>query len=155
MKWIDDITTAETIKLKECLEKIPNFIGPRNIHEQNDWILPANKSKVQSKLIELEDYTNRNLMSLNSKKTKIQPFNFSRKFDFLPQVSVKNEPLEVVYSTRLLGVIFNSNCKWDDHVDFIVQKAKQKSWTLRRLKSQGASIQTLIELYKLFIRQVL
>ena len=38
-------------------------------------------------------------------------------------------------------------------MNYIVQKANQKIWTLRRLKSQGASIPTLVELYKLFVRQ--
>ena len=56
-------------------------------------------------------------------------------------------------STRLLGVIFNANCRWDDHVNSIVQKASQKIWTLRRLKSLGVSNSMLVELYKLFVRQ--
>ena len=65
---------------------------------------------------------------------------------------MNEEILEVVYSTRLLGIIFNSSCRWDDHVNFIVQKANQKIWTLRRFKDQGASKETLLELYKLFVR---
>ena len=92
-------------------------------------------------------------MKVNHKKAKDQSFNFSMNFRYLPQITHENEPLEVVNSTRLLGVVFQSNCKWDDHVKTMIQKANQKMWSLRRLKSQGASRATLIELYKLMIRQ--
>ena len=53
---------------------------------------------------------------------------------------------------RVLGVIFNSDCSWIDHVDFIVRTAKQKTWMLRRLKSKGVPSKSLLELYNLFIR---
>ena len=65
---------------------------------------------------------------------------------------MENEDLEVVYSTRVLGVQFGSNLRWDDHVQEITAKAKQKTWFLRRLKRFGASEEKLVELYKLFIR---
>ena len=155
LKWIDDITAAETINLKSCLDQIPEFIGPKNIHEQKGLSLPPRNSKIQQKLNELHDFTATCQMNINSKKTKIQPFNFSKRYDFLPQLSIENETLEVVYSTRLLGIIFSSSCKWDDHVAFLVEKAKHKIWTIRRLKSQGACTKTLIEIYKLFIRSSL
>ena len=41
-------------------------------------------------------------MVLNTKKTKIIPFNFSRKFDFVPEFMLESEKLEVVYLTKLL-----------------------------------------------------
>ena len=43
-------------------------------------------------------------MKINHKKTKIIHFNFTRKFDFLPQLNFPQcEPIEAVYE-RLLGV---------------------------------------------------
>ena len=48
-------------------------------------------------------------MKINVKKTKVMPFNLSKKFDFLPQISFPDqEPLEVIYQTRLLGVTLSS-----------------------------------------------
>ena len=94
-------------------------------------------------------------MQLNKTKTKIQPFNCSRKFDFLPELNVDGQNLEVVYSTNILGVIFSSSLKWDEHVDELVKKSRQKVWFIQRLKRVGASQKNLVEMYKLFVRQSL
>ena len=91
-------------------------------------------------------------MSLKKAKTKIQPYNTSRKHNFLLQIQLENDFLEVVYSTRVLGVQFNSNLRWDDHVNEVTKRAKQKTWLLRRLKKFGASEEKLVELYILFVR---
>ena len=49
-------------------------------------------------------------MRINHKKTKKIPFNFSKKYDFLPQLHFPEyEPLEVIYETRFIGVILTSN----------------------------------------------
>ena len=92
-------------------------------------------------------------MCINLKKSKIQPFNFSRKYDFTPDLYIGQHKLEVVYETRLLGVIISSDCKWDAHVREVVKKGHKKMWFLRRLKGLGASIETLLVIYKLFVRQ--
>ena len=106
----------------------------------------------KTKTIELETFTNQNLMSLNFKKIKIQSLNPSRKYSYLPQIVANNEPLEVVDSFKILGIFFNSDCTWNDHVNFMVNKARQKTWMLRRLKSQGVKTNLLVELYTLFVR---
>ena len=94
-------------------------------------------------------------MELNKIKTKIQPFNFSRKYDFLPQIAIDGKDLEVVYSAKILGVTFSSSMKWDEHVNELVSKARHKLWFIHRLKKMGASRQNLVEMYKLFVRQSL
>ena len=58
--------------------------------------------------------------------TKIIPFNFSKKIDFLPQLHFPNrDPIEVIYETRLLGVTITSNLSWTAHVDNITKRAIQ------------------------------
>ena len=75
--------------------------------------------------------------------------------DFTPVLTVNNQELEVVYSTKILGVIFDSTCKWNANTKYLVEKSIPKLWFLRRLKSLGANKQTLTLIYKLFIRQSL
>ena len=41
-------------------------------------------------------------------KNKIMPFNFSTKYDFIPKYNINGQELEVVYETKLLGVIIAS-----------------------------------------------
>ena len=46
-------------------------------------------------------------MKINTKKTKIMPFKLTKKYDFLPLLNFpKYEPLEVIYETKLLPVIW-------------------------------------------------
>ena len=84
-----------------------------------------------------------------------QLFNFSHKYKSTPSSSYNNEELDVVYNTQLLGVYFESNCRWDLNTKYLVQKSNPKIWFLRRLKTLGASKSTLLEIYKLFVRQAL
>ena len=94
-------------------------------------------------------------MKLNAKKSKVMPFNFSRKWDFVPNLEMGNEPLEVVFLTKLLGVIITSDCKFSENTKYLTKKGYNKLWFLRRLKNLGASQATLINVYKLFVRQTL
>ena len=68
---------------------------------------------------------------------------------------LNNQKLDVVYSTKLLGIHIESNCKWDENTRNLVLKANPKLWFLRRLKNLGASTEILTEIYKLFVRQSL
>ena len=63
--------------------------------------------------------------------------------------------MEVEYETKLLGVIIQSDCKWSSNTTYIVNKAKSRLWFLRRLKALGASEQTLIDMFKSFVRSAL
>lgn len=91
-------------------------------------------------------------MKINTGKTKIMPFNFTRKFDFLPRYTLNGEKLEPVHCTRLLGVIVSSDGKFSENTKHIVRRASSKLWFLRRLKSLGASADSLLDLYRLFVR---
>ena len=94
-------------------------------------------------------------MKLNFSKTKIMPFNFTRKYNFIPNFELDDIPIDVVYETKLLGVTITSNCRWDSNTRNIVKKGNSRMWFLRRLKLLGASQATLLDIYKLFCRSVL
>ena len=67
-------------------------------------------------------------MKINTKKTKIIPFNVSKKFDFLPQINFPGyEALEVTYTTKLLGVTLTSDLSWTPHVVDITTRATKKA----------------------------
>ena len=95
-------------------------------------------------------------MKINHKKTKILPFNFSKKFDFLPQLHFPlHEPLVVIYETRLLGVTISSNLSWSAHVNDITMRATKKLWVLIRFKSLGGSTDQLVTVYRTRVRSTL
>ena len=148
---MDYLTYSEAIDFRKQLKPSPAFIGPKNFHDRCGVYLPQNESKIQRKMYELKDFVTLNSMYINSTKTKIQPFGFSRNWDFTPKISYDNEELEVVYCTKLLGVYFESTCKLDLNAKNLVLKSNPKPWFLRRPKNLGASKSTLLKIYKLFI----
>ena len=94
-------------------------------------------------------------MKVNTKKTKIMPFIFSKKYDFIPRLAYNCENLDVVYQTKLLGIICCSDGKWYENSKYLAGKGFSKLYFLRRLKDLKASVETLREVYILFVRSTL
>ena len=80
-KYVDDLSLLESIDLKATLVPSPPIIGPPNLHELPGLSLPPDLSILQHQLEDLLVFTDKNKMKINFKKTKILPFNFSKKFD--------------------------------------------------------------------------
>ena len=155
-KYVDDLSLLESINLKAALVPAAPIIGPPNLHEQPGLILPADQSVLQHQLADLLVFTDENQMKINLKKTKIIPFNTSKKFDFLPQLCFPNcDPLEVIYETRLLGVTLSSNLSWAAHVEDITKRATNKLWVLVRFKTIGGSTDQLLKVFQTRIRSTL
>ena len=60
--------------------------------------------------------------------------------------------LEVVYTTKLVGVTLTSDLKFHQHVNNMVKSANSKLWMLRHLKQFEIKSADLIEIYTTFIR---
>ena len=84
------------------------------------------------------------------------PFNLSKKFYFLPQINFpNNQPLEVIYETRLLGIILSSDLSWWPHINDITKRATGKLWVLIRFKSLGGTTSQLLQIYQTRVRSTL
>ena len=155
-KYVDDLSLLEAVDLLADLVPLPPMTGPPNFHEIPGLHLPPHRSILQHQLSDLLDFTVRNKMKINFKKTKILPFNLSKKFDFLPQLSFPNhEPLEVIYEARLLGVNLSSDLSWNNHVNNITKSATKKLWILIRFKALGGTQTQLLSVYQMRIRSTL
>ena len=153
MKFIDDMTIAESIHLKETLIKNPTPVHPLQYHERTGHILPNERSKVQKLLQDLKVYTEEHEMKLNQKKTKAIVFHNAIKYDFLPNLSIENDSqIEVVDEIRLLGVQVRADLSWRSNTLVMCQNAYSRLWMLRRLKPLGASVDELLEVYDKQIR---
>ena len=155
-KFVDDLSLLESVNLKLALVPSPPIVGPPNLHEQSGLMLPPDSSALQHQLADLLTFTNANEMKVNVKKTKILPFNTSKKYDFLPQLSFPGaDPLEVIYETRLLGITLTSNLSWQAHVDDITRRATAKLWILVIFKGLGGTTSQLLKVYQTRIRSTL
>ena len=158
LKFVDDVTFAEPINVKECVHRNPDPNPPRPLayRDRTLHVLPAASTPLQGELEKMAQYCTDNSMMINSDKTKVVLFNAGRKYDFMPQLSINGQSnLEVVEEFRLLGIIFQSNLGWQANTDLICQKAYSRLWMIKRLKKLGADELELTDVYYKQIRCVL
>ena len=157
VKYVDDGSVAVSINLKKCLIDDPETRPkPLNFHERTQQILPATNNLLQYYLDDTEVFTNKNKMKINAKKSKVILFNKARKWDFPPEVSFSdNENLEVVSEMKLVGVMITSDLKWEKNTQYICQRAMERIWILRRMKTFNLDIEDICDTYTKEIRSIL
>ena len=154
LKYVDDLTIGEAIKMKEMLESVPVHARPQpdNFHARTGHVLPPANSKVYDQLSKISDYSNTNGMRLNYKKTKLMLFNPDVIRDSMPSFVLDGHHIDLVEETRLLGLVLRSDLSWSSNTDYIVQRCNSKLWFLGRLKKLAASMEDLLDLYHKHVR---
>ena len=76
-------------------------------------------------------------------------FNPTINYDFVPALTLNGIELETLDEMRLLGLTVRSDLSWKSNTDQMILRAYKKLWILKRLKSQGASIEDLTDLYNI------
>ena len=115
----------------------------------------TDSSTLQQEIENITQWTSANNIKLNVKKTKEFTVSFLKNQPSLPPLTVNNQPLEAVPTTKLLGVILTSDLKWSKHVEYICSKASKRLYALRMLKRSGVPPRDLCSVYSYFIRPVL
>ena len=157
LKYVDDLTLAESINMKTQLNPVL-FEGrphPDPFHARTGHEFKPEQSRVYQNLIKTEEYAANNKMKINYKKTKLILFNPGSVRDFLPNFIIGNKEINLVEETSLLGVVIKSDLSWTANTDNIVKKANKKLWCLRRLKRLGGNTADLIDVYFKQVRSLL
>ena len=94
-------------------------------------------------------------MELNPKKTKNIVFNFSTLYQFTTNIVMKDETIETVSETKLLGTIITDDMKWDKNTEYLVKKANKRLRMLHIASKYTSKFSDLKTIYKLFIRSIL
>jgi hypothetical protein len=68
---------------------------------------------------------------------------------------VDDQPIELVKSAKLFGLIFNEYLKWNDHVPYIAKKSSKRLYMLRLLKRARCDTKTLISVYFSCVRPIM
>ena len=155
-KFVDDLSILEIINLLtiglasfNLKQQIPTDIP---VHNQ---YIPANNLKSQDWLNQINSWTLGKQMMVNEKKTKCMIFNFTKNHKFTTRLTINNEPIEVIDSTKLLGTVISNDLSWDLNTAEIVRKANARMELLRRLAEFNTPIEDLKIIYILFIRSIL
>ena len=127
---------------------------PNDLPTHNQFVAPENL-KSQQWLDEINTWTENQKMKINEQKTYVMFFNFSNEKQFTTRLTLNDEPIKVISSTRLLGTIITNDLKWDENTSSIVRKANARMELLRKVAGFGTSKAELKTIYILFVRSQL
>ena len=155
-KFIDDLSALEIVNLLTV--EITSFNlkvqVPSDIPQHNQYI-PSENLESQVWLDNINEWTKKQKMMINEKKTKTLIFNYTEKYQFTTRLTINNEQIEVIDSTKLLGTIITNDLKWDYNCKSLVKKANSRMELLRKVSSFGLDQVELKNIYVIFIRSVL
>ena len=108
---------------------------------------------MDSDLDKIHNWANEWLVNFNPHKTEEMISRKTRQIDH-PRVTMDNVVVNRVSSHKHLGVVFNNDCTWHEHISEITTKAWKRIHILQSLKYQldRRSLQTM---YFSFIRPIL
>ena len=155
-KFIDDLTVLEIVNLLtvgitsfNLKQQVPSDIP---VHNQ---YIPAEHLESQKWLNTINDWTLKQKMLVNEKKTKTMIFNYTKKYQFTTRLSINDQPIEVIKNTRLLGTIIQDDLTWDLNTAELVRKANARMELLRKVASFGTGTDDLKNIYILFVGSLL
>ena len=89
LKYVDDLTYAESINLSDQLVPVPTDQRPLpdSFHARTGHMLTPVKSKLCKQITKTEEYAALNDMKINHSKSKVMLFNPCHIRDFMPEVT--------------------------------------------------------------------
>ena len=155
-KFIDDLSVLEIVNLLTVGLTSFNLKHqiPSDIPQHNQYIPPDNL-KSQQWLNNINDWTVKQKMLINEKKTKTMIFNYTNNYQFTTRLNINNQPIEVIDSTKLLGTVLSNDLCWDLNTANLVKKANGRMQLLRKVASFGTDREELKNIYVLFVRSLL
>ena len=155
-KFIDDLSILEVVNLLTIgisSYNIKNHV-PSDMPLSN-LVLPSKNLKLHENLQTISDWTDKQKMKLNLKKSNAMIFNFSRQNQFTTRLQLKGENLSVIKGTTLLGTKITDDLCWDENTKNIVKKANMRLQLLREAAEYTSNYSDLKLIYFSYIRSVL
>ena len=152
-KFIDDLSFLEIVNLLLVGISAYNFkahvASDVGVHGQ---FIPTENLKTQENLDKITDWTEANLMKLNTDKSKYMVLNFTNDWQFSTRLSVESNGLQQVSEAKVLGVWITEDMKWHRNSSEVVKNAYARMTILRKLGAFQVPIDDLLNIYVLFIR---
>ena len=105
----------------------------------------------------MKSWFDTSFLELNVRKTKEMCLMRGRKqnVSLCQSLNINGEEVENVNVFKYLGTILDSNLSFTDNVDYIVKKAQQRFYLLRKLNSFNVSKDILTSVYRSLIESVM
>ena len=112
-------------------------------------------SQLQPILNSVHNWSQSNNMSLNPAKCFTLHVSFLENPPLPEILSVNDSILCNVQNIKILGIIIQSNLKWNLHIDDLVKRCNRKLYMLRKLKKFNLPLKDLVTIYAGYIRPIL
>ena len=138
LKYIDDTTLGVKVALSKLLQLKEDMIIPEFLFEEKtkrqltNYEMSNERNDLHNLLDDMEVFVELNSMKINELKTKIVFFN-NKQVDGVARYKLKGKDLEQVECFKVLGFHLQSNLRPQEHVDKMVAKVNQKTWSLKVL----------------------
>ena len=155
-KFVDDLSTLEKLNLILLGLSSYNFHNhvASDVGVEQKYLASENFSG-QSDLNKIIQWTEENKMELNSKKSKVMIFNFTKDYQFSTRLYMNNTLLEIIEETKLLGTIISTDLKWYSNTEMLTKKGYQRMIILHKLFEFNVPDSEMVIIYTLFIRSIL
>ena len=115
-KWIDDHTLLDIINLLNIgISSYNTKLHVPNDLDINKYFIPPSNLETNNHLRSISDWTEKQKMLLNTKKTTNMTINFTDNYQFSTRLYIKGEKINTVETTKLLGTTITNNFKWDEN----------------------------------------
>jgi ribonuclease HI len=111
---------------------------------------------MQTACNDVERWCEEQNLSVNPKKTNFIIFTRKRKLEGLRNPILFGERLELVDQVKYLGVILDTKLTWNNHLDYVIKKAKTALCCCRRAMGQtwGLSPKVSMWMYRAIVRPI-
>ena len=100
-------------------------------------------------------WTENQQMILSENKTKSMILNFTKNFQFITLLQLKQKNVEIVDKIKILGTIVNNQLSWNENCSNLIKKANARMQLLRKVWSFGSTRTEMVGLWKVFCRGIL
>ena len=155
-KFVDDLSMLEIINLIAVGLAAYNF--KQHVASDvgiNQLFLPSENIASQSYMNNICDWTEKNQMQLNERKTKVMIFNRTNKYQFATRISLNSTLLETISETTLLGTVISSDLTLHKNTEMLTKKGYQRMTILRNLYEFDIPQEDLVMIYAQYIRSIL
>ena len=118
-----------------------------------------NDQTLQDALSSLIKWCDLNSMNINANKTREMVVCFDKNVAVsdLPALKCGSDVIQRVMSFTLLGlgIYFNSELTWKDHVEYILKKVAKRIYFIHLLKRSGVNVLDIVTVYCSIIRSIL
>ena len=118
-------------------------------------VVEGGESHTQARANRVIDWSRENRVQLNADKCKDIRISFAKEQRVFDSVIIQGKEVELVTSTKLLGLTIANKLTWNDHVTEITKKAIKRLYFLTQLKRAGVPKQDLALFYVSCVRSVI